>query len=372
MAFKITDNFVSNSSTLLVDNLSQTSGIIIQTSSLQYFGLRLCLSDKHLLTIGGNFAVGQTPRYILWNDSIDPGSYSGSYYSIFAPSSEENPYWAETNRNNSVIYKDKVIIGSIGYSGFAGRVLIYDTYGTLTNTITAWGGPVGYESFGLAIAAGSDRILIASNGTNYEGAVYGYDLNGGFLFKLTQPNTNFFGNKIAIGNGRIVISDNNNYIYIYNLDGTIINTIANQSSTAISINSGVIVIRDSWPAGFTIYDLNGKKLRTFINSTSSSSWGSDITVSRGNIIVNDPTGDSFYGAIHIYDLNNNLLQTLGRETIGLNDSTHQFSSSMSVSNGKIVASTSSSWNDPYRKIILHDLPNNTINSYYENLFEKLI
>jgi len=101
----------------------------------------------------------------------------------------------------------------------SGSAYIFDLDGTQLSKITASDG-VAYDRFGRSVAVGSGRIVVGSD----DESAYIFDLDGNELKKITPTSTNGtnFGNKVFIGDGKILISRSGNgggngagYVYIY-------------------------------------------------------------------------------------------------------------------------------------------------------------
>jgi len=100
----------------------------------------------------------------------------------------------------------------------SGSAYIFDLNGNFINKINgAYGtGAAGSDLFGLSVAVGSDRIVVAArydddNGLSQSGSAYIFDLDGNFINKIngaygTGANADdYFGNSVAVGSGRVVV-----------------------------------------------------------------------------------------------------------------------------------------------------------------------
>ena len=112
-----------------------------------------------------------------------------------------------------------------------GAIWIYNTDGTGETRVLS-NNPFNYEYFGQSVAIGDGKIVVGANGTDtYRGSVYVYDLDGNFETRITASDRaayDNFGFKVAVGNGKIAVSaiyDDDTFsasgsVYVYNLDGT--------------------------------------------------------------------------------------------------------------------------------------------------------
>jgi hypothetical protein len=127
--------------------------------------------------------------------------------------------WSNSSTNmyfgySCSIGSGRLVIGSYGDNAKgsqAGAAYIYDLNGGAIKKITASDGGAG-DHFGLAVAAGSGRIVVGSpnddDNAEQAGAAYIFDLAGNQLRKIKAPAgqiTANFGRAVAVGQERIVI-----------------------------------------------------------------------------------------------------------------------------------------------------------------------
>lgn len=155
-----------------------------------------------------------------------------------------------------------------------------------------------------SIAIGCGRIVM-STGNGGSERVFVFDLNGNFLFEISQNTSvyqfsQYWGQSVAVGCGRIVISGEPvseqartgtaERIYIYDLNGNFINSVGRHEAHG-----------DNFQA-------NGFEMNT---STTNSGFGESIDIGSGMIVVGAPYYDySTYnslGACFVLDLDGNPL-----------------------------------------------------------------
>jgi hypothetical protein len=159
---------------------------------------------------------------------------------------------------------DKLIIGAYQQgppSGYQGTASLYTTGGalllTLTNPANSAGG-----NFGYAVAAvGTDKLLV---GAPYDhpdtnspvGQAYLFDLSGNLLTTFINPEPVFddrFGNAVcAVGTDKVLIAafrddagaDAAGTCYLFNLNGTLLNTYTNPTPQAGDYNGWAVASFD--------------------------------------------------------------------------------------------------------------------------------
>jgi hypothetical protein len=107
------------------------------------------------------------------------------------------------------------------YSQYDNKTGLFSTEGALNlttipsneNKITGSDGSAN-DFFGSSVAVGNGRIVVGAEGDNDNGtdsgSVYIFDLDGTQLAKVTASDGaayDYFGNRVAIGSGRIVVGD---------------------------------------------------------------------------------------------------------------------------------------------------------------------
>src|SRR6056300_1457649 len=192
-------------------------------------------------------------------------------------------FYSGSKTNQNLVFGDK---GEIGNSSFA-----YSEAATIASTenkITASDGVIN-DNFGWSVAVGSGRIVVGAsrdddNGTD-SGSAYIFDLDGTQLAKITASDvaaSDEFGRSVAVGNGRIVAGvyrdddagSNSGSAYIFDLDGTQITKITASDAAAgdffgesVAIGNGRIVVgargdddNGSNSGSAYIFDLDGTQL----------------------------------------------------------------------------------------------------------------
>ena len=140
-----------------------------------------------------------------------------------------------------------------------------------------------FNFFGSLIYASFNRLYITAifyNGSG-NGAVFCYQYDGSFVFKLDEPDGQQFGTSIDVHDTRLLIGSPSSLVngqegggtYVYELDN---------GSTA---NSATYVT--------TLSPIN----------SIGSKFGSQVNIDSDNIFISSPSGDNDYGYIH-YFLNN--------------------------------------------------------------------
>ena len=219
---------------------------------------------------------------------------------------------------------NRIVVGATGDDddGFAsGSAYIYDLDGTQLAKITASDGAA-YDNFGSGVAVGCGRIVVGSPGDDDNGSdsgsAYIFDLDGTQLAKITASDAaggEYFGNKVAIGNGRIVVGspqddDNGSFsgsAYIFDLDGTQLAKITASDGAAddyfgreVAVGSGRIVVgaygdddNGNTSGSAYIFDLDGNQLAkiTASDGAGGDQFGTSVAVGSGRIVVGAPRDD---------------------------------------------------------------------------------
>ena len=259
----------------------------------------------------------------------------------------------------------KIVVGSYLESLQQGSSYIYDLDGL--NEIKK--GPSSGDSFRASkVAVGSGKILNNSPRTsNFKGRVYIYDTDGSGEIVLedgspiTLNDNDYFGNSLAVENGRIVISagGSNNKVYIFDINGNSISEISNINfaSTILEVGCGRIAVanatEDTNTGALYLYDLNG----TFIkkvqapNPTSGDRFGKSVAIGIGRIVVSAPFNNS-QGAAYVFDLDGNYLEKLVAPD-GI--SGDEFGQSVAIGCGRIVIGTAR-WSNMTGAAYLYNTP----------------
>ena len=224
------------------------------------------------------------------------------------------------------------------------------------------------DTFGFGVAVGSGRIVVGAlqdddNGTD-SGSAYVFDLEGNQLTKIIanaggQP-LEFFGESVAVGNGRIVVGaagndafgPNTGAAYIFDLDGNPIRGILGRDSTEgdefghrVAVGNGRIVVgapdnNDNGTSSGSayIFSLDGHEITKILASDAASGdqFGYSVAVGSGRIVVgasgNDDNGDRS-GSAYIFDIDGNeITKILASDGAPVDF----FGQSVAVGSGRIV------------------------------------
>jgi hypothetical protein len=146
----------------------------------------------------------------------------------------------------------------------SGSAYIFDLEGTQIAKITASDG-ASYDLFGLSVSVGSGRIVVGAQGDDdngsSSGSAYIFDLEGNQIAKIAASDGSFneyFGSSVGAGCGRIVVGayddddigySNTGSVFIFDLDGNEIAklTASDRASNdnfgdRVAIGSGRIVV----------------------------------------------------------------------------------------------------------------------------------
>jgi len=206
----------------------------------------------------------------------DAGTYSGSAYVFDLDGNQVAKLTASDEEANDNYGWDvavgcgRIVVGS-AYTDDngtdSGSVYIYDLDGNELAKITA-SDNASSDVFGNSVAVGSGRIVVGSSGDDdnfsNSGSAYIFDLDGNQLTKITASDgasRDFFGNSVAVGNGRIVVGaygDDDNGLtsgsaYVFDLDGNELAKITasdgatdDRYGTTVAVGSGRIVVGSNW------------------------------------------------------------------------------------------------------------------------------
>jgi hypothetical protein len=254
-----------------------------------------------------------------------------------------------------------------------GSAHIYDLNGGYVGIIThpSAAFSVQGDQFGYSVAVGSGRIVVGAPFDNIgalsnAGSAHIYDLNGNYVGILTHPNasqTDYFGESVAVGSGRIVVGavfdnigaiENAGSAHIYDLNGGYVGILTHPSAandddfgTSVAVGCGRIVVGAPFDnigalsnAGSAhIYDLNGNYVGTLTHPSAADNdeFGYSVAVGSGRIVVgaylDDIGAAAGAGSAHIYDLNGNYVGIITHPSAVASD---QFGYSVAVGSGRIV------------------------------------
>lgn len=154
---------------------------------------------------------------------------------------------------------------------------------------------------------------------------------------------------IAIGQNKFVIGDNNNDIRVYNFDGTLLNSLAPNSSDSyyqntsawgryVGIDDNIIIFNSSKAIFATDLQLNAKWK---IHESSKDYFATRVHIGEGRILVTSlEDGSSFaynrQGYVYIYDYNGNFIRRITFSHNNPYASGQMFGLSLSIGNGRIL------------------------------------
>lgn len=266
------------------------------------------------------------------------------------------------------INSTKVIDNDIGVL-FSHQSVIPPANITLTETkITASDGTSG-DYFGSYSAVGNSRIVVGApydnvDGLAASGSAYIFDLSGNQIAKIsavigTSTDTNdsdYFGNSVACGNGRIVVGSDNDddngtdsgSAYIFDINGNYIAKIKPSDGSAydkfgwrVAVGCGRIVVsshndddKGSGSGSAYIFDLDGNQLvkLTASDGVAGDTFGRSVAIDCGRIVVGANLDDG-KGSAYIFDLYGNQLSKITASDGATSDF---FGWSVAIGSGRIA------------------------------------
>lgn len=277
------------------------------------FGRSVAIGDGRIavaawaddITSGSNSENGSVYLYDINGSYIRKFGYqrnrlsgvnkSGFYWGSGGTSFPTNFAYGSSGGQNLAIGSGRIVVGSPGQEftqlvgndvNSVGQVYIFDLNGnplyTIRPTIAEadWGGSGDFERdttfaygafdyFGEIVVVGCGRIVVGMGGYSSIGtdkAVAIFDLNGKEINTITDTRTNSdphsWGDFLAIGDNRIAVGDpEKDRVQLYDIDGTLIQTISGTSSTqfgaGVAIKNGKLAIGapENGTGKVFIYDL---------------------------------------------------------------------------------------------------------------------
>ena len=237
----------------------------------------------------------------------------------------------------SAIGSNRIVFGSPYYEdydgsvvGIAGTVIgsayVFDLNGNPIKQIHA---PDGTDSsfFGSHVHIYNNEIFTGDDyytGTHEEqGAIYVFDMDGNFERRITLSSPaedDYWPREMAIDNGKIFSGDENENLYIHNIDGTGEIKIEPSSLTnptqgylnlyGIAAGGDKFAVADSEQVYIFNQDGSGETIISApvdANGNTTGYFGNNITIAGDRLFVADPyyidvgTGD-YVGAVYSYDL----------------------------------------------------------------------
>jgi len=256
---------------------------------------------------------------------------------------EITPSAPSTLFGTSVAISDgKIIVGTYEGGSGLGEFYIYDLDGSNEIKVTepsaglpGAGSQNGWTKFGWKVAAGHGRIVVGApmadaDGVTDSGQVYIYDMQGTFINTISatdgQTESDQFGDyEIAIGNGKIAVTafiadggSINSFagsVYLYDLDGSnevrlydpALTSVA-RFGTGLAIGHEKVVVGSDNAAHFYIFDLDGSNMQKIASTNNTR-----ISVANNRIVVGDygkNAAETSSGELRVYDMSGNLLNTI--------------------------------------------------------------
>ena len=291
-------------------------------------------------------------------------------------------FYSDSKLNKNLVFTDNNEIRSVNFEnyvesearGYSGRINT-DTYFSAAPGPWKTGGSDG-ALFGKAVAISNHKIIVGSPGVwaagQNAGMIRVYNLDGtevsNFVNSFAQTDSQI-GFPLAAGNNRIVVgSDNRDSISVHDFDGNQLWTVQKSSvgfPSSISVACGRIVVgaKNYTPndrGRVYIYDLDGTELQSISNSNDNGLFGSSVSINSGIIVVGEPGNGP--GRAHMYDL---FGMKLGQLSFLLNGFTAEFGYSSAIGANRIAvgAPNDEISNQPVGSVHLYDL--------YGNLIKKI-
>jgi hypothetical protein len=298
----------------------------------------------------------------------DNGSTSGSAYIFDLDGTQLAKITASDNAAGDsfgisvAIGNGKIVVGAYqddDNGSSSGSAYIFDLAGTQLAKITASDGAAN-DYFGYSVAIGNGRIVVGAyaddDAGSSSGSAYIFDLDGTQLAKITASDAaanDYFGNSVAIGNGRIVVGakqDDDNgetsgSAYIFDLDGTQLAKITasdgaayDQFGNSVAVGNGRIVVGadgdDSYKGSAYIFDLDGTQLAkiTETNRVDFHSFGISVAVDSGRIVVGT-LANVYRGSVYIFDLDGTQLTKITASDRAI---AQYFGGDVAIGSGRIV------------------------------------
>ena len=192
-----------------------------------YFGKSVSISENYIVVGAWGYDDAKGAAYIIPFNDIS---------SMVKIESSDN--FTEYFGWKTAISGNVVAVGvptNVNNDWGVGAVYLFSTNGTSIGNLTAPEGPT-EEWFGWSIAMTDDVIVVgAPNHNDTVGAAYVYNTeNGDFLMKLEPVDgleDDYFGDDVDVYGDTIVVGSFNNYTYIYDLNGTLIQEIISPEFT---------------------------------------------------------------------------------------------------------------------------------------------
>jgi len=307
------------------------------------FKLAFLSSDKFLVSGIGNYTIPE-PNY----DVIDLFDVNCTLIQTFP---DPDQFGFEGFGKQIIpISNDKFLTGARGDDDFgsnSGAVYLFHINGTLLDKIYH-PSPAAEDYFGQYIAViGTDKFLVASpRDDDNVGSVHLFSINGTWLKTIPNPNPNpfeYFGSSIvSVGNDKFLAnvpgdtfwSGSDGFVYLFDIDGNLIQTITDPIPDTLDAFGSIISLVGSdtllisnigsllGPAiddTIHIFDLNDNSTKILntpvVNAPSNLNFATLSSGSLGddkflvNLILDNADG-TFSGAVHIFDINKNLLGTI--------------------------------------------------------------
>ena len=272
----------------------------------------------------------------------------------------------KSNNNIVITNKNQIILNSFKTANSNVKV----TESLITSSDNTPG-----DQFGNSVGVGSGRIVIGAVTENSgSGSAYIYDFSFNEVAKVSNSfgGSGQFAYSVDVGCGRVVVGDpfcnalglNAGAAHIYNLDGTLIDTIVGSNITSsagsgysVSVGSNHIVVGapndNSGKGAATVFSLDGSEVAKLVPSdvVTGDTFGIFTDIAHGLVVASTYTSNNNTGAVYVFDTYGNELYKLLASDGSQN---HYYGLSIAIGNGRIVVGAPGA-NNFVGKAYLYDL-----------------
>lgn len=305
-----------------------------------WFGYQMAVSDNIILTSEKKATVNGIPNAGKAHIYDSSGNLITSLQSPSPGTSYEFGGALDLYKNMAAVHE----AAHFNDTNWVGKVHVFNTNGTLKHTLQPQEF-YKYNLFGKSISIGEDVLAITEKGVEMspagQGKVHIYTHGGKFVKTIYPPNPAaqaVFGNSLEIGEGLLLIGQwgdiweiGPGYVYVYDLDGTLLMTLEAPVKeelacfgNAIGISGEYIVIGEykatvdglKYAGKVHVYNTGGEFLRTLVSPVpESNSWfGSDVAISGDIIVVGEELGNvepfGEEGRAYVFNVDGTLIQNL--------------------------------------------------------------
>ena len=228
----------------------------------------------------------------------------------------------------------------------------------------------GGEFVVAAVAVGSGRIVVGDQANNdlalNAGKAYIFDLDGNEVGILTGSGgeNDGFGYSVAVGSGRIVVGEPNNYAaHIFDLDGNKLNTITGDGTYGVSVDirNKKIAVGERLNNEIYLYDLDGNnELNIDFGPAGGDFTGWSVAIGYDRVVIGSPYNDDVAntaGKSFIYDLDGNQLGSITASDGAAND---YFGQSLAVGSGRIVVGAINAGINTTGQVYIYEINGNEV------------